>query len=184
MQAASHIALICLAACSAPAGDTPAEGTPAKAETLGTSFLDPSQRERGPVLQGRDLSGKTISPESFAGQIVVVNLWASWCAPCRKEAPVLRDAAKRFNKAGVTFVGILHDDRPSAGLAFGQQQKIPYVTLRNGNGAIEQDFQEALRSAALPTAWVLDREGRVASRITTDSLSVKDLEQMIAAAES
>ena len=98
--------------------------------------------------------------ESFdpAGKIVVVDLWATWCVPCRQEIPRLAEVAKRYRPLGVEFVGLTsetEDDRPQIEEFIGDT---PGFDLPVGYGAI--DFWNALEIPGVPTIIVFGRDGR------------------------
>ena len=107
-----------------------------------------------------DAQGKQQSLAQWRGKVLVVNFWATWCAPCREEMPQFvavqaRDAAK-----GVQFVGIAVDD-PAKVQAFARELHLNYPTLIGGYGAIELSKKLGNDLAALPFTVVVDRDGRV-----------------------
>jgi thiol-disulfide isomerase/thioredoxin len=96
--------------------------------------------------------------------VVVLNTWASWCPPCRAEAPDLRRAAEA--KAGkAQFVGINIRDNPPAARAFVRTYRIPYPSLVDDGGSILMTLGDIVPAQAIPSTIVLDRQGRVAARV-------------------
>lgn len=108
-------------------------------------------------------SGK-FSLEQLRGKVAVVNFWASWCVPCRQEHPVLVAAAEAYRDAGVTFVGVVFQDRTSSATAFldelGRGKGYQYVTDPDSRLAI--DFGVF----GVPETFFLDRTGRIVAKIT------------------
>ena len=97
---------------------------------------------------------------SGAGMPVVVNVWASWCAPCRAEAPLFARAAKRY-RGKVTFLGVLSRDSPSAGLKFMRTYGMAYPSVLDATSEISP----FLRVNGLPTTLVFDRHGALVTRV-------------------
>ena len=132
------------------------------------TVLDPDERTKAPVLSGDDLEGRPLSTADFAGDTLVVNVWGSWCPPCRKEAPALAEVSKQYADRDVTFVGVLVRDKPAAALAFTRKQETPYRSIADFSGRTLLGFSKSLPSQAIPTTWVIDDRGRVAVRIMDD----------------
>ena len=101
--------------------------------------------------------GRMISLADYRGQPVVLNFWASWCVPCRTEAPILRDAAVR-DGSQVTFIGINFRDQENDARAFLTEFGIPYLNLRDVDGAVEQRY----RSPGIPFSVFIARDGTIA----------------------
>lgn len=97
---------------------------------------------------------------SGAGTPVVVNVWASWCAPCRAEAPLLARAAKRY-RGQVAFLGVLSRDSPSAGLKFMRTYGVAYPSVLDATSEISPFLQVN----GLPTTLVFDRHGVLVTRV-------------------
>ena len=97
---------------------------------------------------------------SGAGTPVVVNVWASWCAPCRAEAPLLARAANRY-RGKVTFLGVLSRDRPDAGLKFMRTYAIAYPSVLD----VTAEISAFLKVSGLPTTLVFDRNGSLVTRV-------------------
>lgn len=142
-------------------------GTGDKGYVSGTGITRPPVEERkmpGEV-SGTTLDGKELSLEQYAGKVVVLNVWGSWCAPCRKEAPLLAGAARELGEE-VAFVGVnTKDSSPELGLAFERRFDVPYPSLYDPSGRTLLAFHGTLPPSAIPSTVVLDTKGRVAASI-------------------
>jgi thiol-disulfide isomerase/thioredoxin len=108
-----------------------------------------------------DAPGQQQALAQWRGKVLVVNFWATWCAPCREEMPEFVTAQARDGAKGVQFVGIAVDD-PDKVRAYAKEVKLNYPALIGGYGAIELSKSLGNDLAALPFTIVLDRQGRVA----------------------
>jgi thiol-disulfide isomerase/thioredoxin len=129
-------------------------------------------RIAAPAISGMTLSGKnfTFTP----GKVAVVNVWASWCSPCRAEEPTLSALSRTF--PDVQFIGILTRDNPVNAEAFARKRGTPYPTLIDDSILI--GFSKSLPANAIPTTVVIDRQGKVAARIS-GAVTVASLTQLI-----
>jgi thiol-disulfide isomerase/thioredoxin len=108
-----------------------------------------------------DDAGRRQPMSQWRGQVVVLNFWASWCAPCREEMPDFVDLRKQFQPSGVEFVGIAIDN-PANVTRFLQQQPVNYPILIGEGAAHSFARQLGNPSGALPYTIVLDRDGSIA----------------------
>ncbi len=108
-----------------------------------------------------DVAGKEQSIGQWRGKVVVVNFWATWCAPCREEMPEFMRAQTEFGARGLQFVGIAVDQTDKVE-QFAKELGLNYPTLIGGFGAIELSKTLGNRLVALPFTIILDRQGRVA----------------------
>ena len=107
-----------------------------------------------------DADGHEQALAQWRGKVLVVNFWATWCAPCREEMPQFVATQARDGAKGVQFVGIAVDDVDKVRV-FAREIGLNYPTLIGGYGAIELSRTLGNDLAALPFTIVLDREGRV-----------------------
>ena len=107
-----------------------------------------------------DAQGHEQALAQWRGKVLVVNFWATWCAPCREEMPQFVETQARDGAKGLQFVGIAVDD-PAKVRAFARDLKLNYPALIGGYGAIELSKTLGNDLAALPFTVVIDRGGRV-----------------------
>ena len=151
-------ALLLLSGCG-NAGTTTAEES-FIAGNGATSYIAIKDRVAAPNLSGMTLLGKEYSlPKD---ELAVINVWASWCSPCRAEEPTLSAMATKY--PDVNFLGILTRDNPVNAEAFVRKNKSPYPTLIDDSVLI--GFSKSLPANAIPTTIVLDKNGLVAGRIS------------------
>ncbi len=117
------------------------------------------------VLSARvtDVKGGTQSLEQWRGQVLVVNFWATWCAPCREEIPGFVRLQERYGSQGLQFVGIAID-QPDKVAEFASEFRINYPLLLGGLETIELLRQAGNRAGVLPYTLVIDRKGNLVSR--------------------
>ncbi len=127
--------------------------------------VPPTEREQAVPFAGPMLGGGELDVADLRGQVVVLNVWGSWCAPCRAEAPALQSAYLLTKAAGVEFVGVNTRDTPPQAQAFVEEFEITYPSIEDQNGRLLLAFRDTLPPAAIPSTLVLDSQGRVAARI-------------------
>ena len=128
--------------------------------------LDTADRKQPGTVAGTTLDGRETSLADHRGKVVVVNVWGSWCPPCRAEAPMLADAARDLGKQGVVFLGINSRNPEKAGpRAFERRYDIPYDSIYDPDGSSLLAFHGTLAPNSIPSTVVIDREGRVAASV-------------------
>lgn len=116
--------------------------------------------ERAPDKELAELNGAgTGSIADYRGDFVLVNFWASWCVPCRAEAPVLEDFWREHRSDGVTVLGINLDDATDDARAFIKEFGLTYPQLRDGDG---RERRDAFGMTGFPESFLIDPEGRLA----------------------
>lgn len=136
------------------------------------TYIKKSDRLAAPKISGMTLLGTNYKFDG--GKVAVVNVWASWCSPCRAEEPALSALAKKYTD--VEFIGILTRDNPVNAEAFSRKRGIPYPTLIDDS--ILVGFRKSLPANAIPSTVVLDRSGNVAARIS-GAVTVASLTDLI-----
>ena len=129
------------------------------------AVLPEADRRLAPSVQGVTLDGRRFDLASLRGRIVVLNVWGSWCGPCRAEAPLLQRAYPRLTRKGADLVGL--DTRESAepARAFVQAAGLTYPSVSDRDGRLQLAFSDTLPPAAIPSTVIVDAQGRVAARI-------------------
>ncbi|MEO7351365.1 MAG: TlpA disulfide reductase family protein [Marmoricola sp.] len=128
--------------------------------------LPVEERKTPGEVSGTLLDGTDLSLEAYAGKVVVLNVWGSWCADCRQEARALAGAARELAKDDVEFVGVnTKDSSPEQGLAFERRYDVPYPSFYDPSGRTLLAFYGTLIPSAIPSTVVLDAKGRVAASI-------------------
>jgi thiol-disulfide isomerase/thioredoxin len=146
------VALVLLAGCGGGAkADRAAQGP----------VISMNKRTAAPAVTGELLGGGTFDLAAHKGEVVVINFWASNCAPCRTEAPEL-DATYNATKGdGVAFLGISVRDERDKALAYLADVKTPYGSLFDPAGETALGFK--VPPTTIPSTLVIDRAGRLAS---------------------
>ena len=125
----------------------------------------------------RHVVGEKISPHKLRGWPVVINFWASWCVPCRAEAPILVKAARRYS-GRVAFLGLDTQDFSGDARGFLRRFRVNYVSVRDGSGATDDIYG----LAGIPETYFLDPRGRIVAHVI-GQVSRQQLEAGIELAE-
>jgi thiol-disulfide isomerase/thioredoxin len=121
-------------------------------------------RNAAPAVSGTDLDGKPLALSSYAGKVVVLNFWASWCPPCRSEAPALEQVYTDTRASGVQFVGVdIRENGASDGTNFVTTHHIDYPSFADQSSRIALEFRKTGVESP-PTTIIIDRQGRIAAR--------------------
>lgn len=130
----------------------------------GLTRVPAGERQIAPVATGQGLEGGTVTT-GHPGRVVVINVWGSWCEPCRAEAPDLQ-AAWTETQDVAQFVGIdTRDPDPAPALAFQRTFGITYPSIHDPQGRTLLEFSGTLPPSGIPSTLVVDREGRIAARV-------------------
>ena len=168
--APAFLALLLLTGCS-NGGASQAEESFISGDGAVT-YIKKSDRLAAPKISGMTLLGTNYKFDG--GKVAVVNVWASWCSPCRAEEPALSALARKYTD--VEFIGILTRDNPVNAEAFSRKRGIPYPTLIDDS--ILVGFRKSLPANAIPSTVVLDKGGNVAARIS-GAVTVASLTDLI-----
>jgi len=145
--------------------DSPVGGTGFRGGDGTATLLALDERRSAPPLRGTTLEGVPFDVADLRGSIVVLNVWGSWCAPCKKEQPDLQRVATDLGSDGVRVVGINVRDRTKGNaLAHVRRYNVTYPSLFDPSSRLVGRFDD-LPPTAIPSTLILDRDGRVAARV-------------------
>lgn len=138
---------------------TTPSGTDGRAATSGSPFIAGGGAAPGFTLSYLDGSLAQLSLAGLRGRPVIVNFWASWCTPCRKEMPLLEAAYRRLSSR-IAFVGIDTNDTRAAAAAFAHEVRVTYPLVFDPNGSVADEYG----LFGLPTTVFVDASGRIVGR--------------------
>lgn len=115
-------------------------------------------------INSKTYQGTTVDLSAMRGKPVVINFWYAACAPCRIEAPHLKELSEEFGDK-VPFVGVNVRDEAEASQAFERTFEIPYESIQDTDGQIQLAMTKYVPLQAVPSTLVLDRKGRVRARV-------------------
>lgn len=140
-------------------------GSVAPARAGARDPMPPSVRD----AELRMLDGKPVKLSDYAGKVVVLNFWATWCGPCRQETPHLVELSNEFKKRDVEFVGLSVEDPESSADAvksFASAQKIPYKVGWAAEDFALQFVMQGGAQGSIPQSFVITRDGRLLKHFT------------------
>ncbi len=123
-----------------------------------------------PLLGGTGTSG----PDAGRGHVLVVNLWASWCGPCRAEAPGIERVWEAYRGRGVRFLGVDHEDGNGPALAFARRFGLTYPMVADPSGSVSAEYG----SLGIPSTYVITSDGTIAYRFL-GRVDPTDLERIL-----
>lgn len=110
-----------------------------------------------PEINLTALDGKKVSLAALRGKVVIVDFWASWCAPCKEEMPVLESLYKRFGGKGLVVLGVSVDNDRKNAKSFIDGLKVSFPVVHDADKAIAGKF----KPPRMPTSYVIDKAGKV-----------------------
>jgi len=166
---AGAMAAVTALALSACGGGSTEESSANAGFVPGTGGIDVAKkgsRQDVPELSGKTVDGKQLDLADYAGKVMVINVWGSWCAPCRAEMPHLVEVANDTADQGVQFIGInSRDPNIAPARKFEKQFDVPYPSLYDPVGKLMLRFPKgSLNPKAIPSTLFVDREGKIAAR--------------------
>ena len=159
------VALALLAGCSGGSGgdEVAGQGFVSGGGTITT--VDVGERGAPVRFKGTTLEGEPFDLRDHRGEVVVVNVWWSGCAPCIAEAKGLQEVWSANADKGVQFVGINTQDNPAAARAHEKRFGVTYPSIEDDGGRVQLSLRGTLPPTAIPSTLVLDRRGRVSARV-------------------
>jgi len=137
-----------------------------------------------PAAPGRDVrlprlgGGEPAALDDWDGKVVVLNFWASWCEPCKAEAPVLERAQDRLEPGGGTVLGVTYKDAAAESRAFVRNEKISFPSVRDDRLELAPQYG----TNKLPETFVLDRAGRIVA-VSRGQIDQRFIDDALARAE-
>jgi peroxiredoxin len=166
LAAGAVVTALALSACTS--GGTSGGGGNTNFVTGNDGIATAAQGERAaaPELSGETLEGEQLSTADYKGKVLVLNVWGSWCGPCRLEAKNFEKVYQDVKDQGVEFVGInTRDTSTIPALAFEKEWGITYPSLYDPTGKLMLRFEKGtLNPQLVPSTLVIDREGKIAAR--------------------
>ncbi|WP_406474741.1 TlpA family protein disulfide reductase [Streptomyces sp. NBC_01615] len=180
LTAGAAVAALVLSACGSGGTSGGAGNTNFIAGKNGVDTAAKGERDAVPDLSGKTIDGKQLDVADYKGKVVVVNVWGSWCGPCRAEAKNLERVYQDTKDQGVQFVGInTRDGSTSPALAFEKEFGVTYPSLFDPTGKLMLRFKKGtLNPQLIPSTLIIDRDGKVAAR-TLQALSEETLRKML-----
>ncbi|HSG82843.1 MAG TPA: TlpA disulfide reductase family protein [Gemmatimonadota bacterium] len=120
--------------------------------------------EHAPEFSAPDLDGELVSLADLEGEVVLLNIWATWCGPCRVEMPSIQATQERFKEQGFTVLAVSIDMGPryrDKVVEFMAEHELNFPVLLDPAGGIMRRF----RAVGVPETFVLDRQGRIVKRV-------------------
>src|SRR3982751_5806555 len=131
----------------------------ALAAVFASAALAAASSGPAPAFQLTGRGGKTIDLAQFKGQVVMINFWATWCDPCRKEMPLLEDIYKKYKPMGFTLIGV--NVEPKTGDPEGWLSKLPKPVTFPVAFDVDSKVSKLYKVKGMPTTVFIDRKGNV-----------------------
>jgi peroxiredoxin len=110
-----------------------------------------------PEIGLKDLSGNPVTAASLAGKVVVIDFWATWCAPCREELPVLQRLYKKYGSQGLVIVGVSVDKEPGNIAEFLKKLAVSFPVVHDAGHQVSARYSPP----RMPSSYIVDKKGIV-----------------------
>ena len=132
---------------------------PPKLEAAAEEVCDVNAKVANLNFTLKDINGKDVDLSAYKGKVILLDFWATWCAPCKIEIPGFIDLYNKYRSRGFVALGVSMDDSTSGVKPFAQQLKMNYpVLIGTGRDDVEQAFGPL---QGLPTSFIIDRDGKI-----------------------
>ena len=121
--------------------------------------------DRAPDFSIKADNGKTITAHDFGGKLLILNFWATWCAPCVDEVPSLNQLQAALKSQGVVVLGVSEDESPQAYQNFLDRFHVSYLTARQPT----KDIRLRYGTLQIPETYLIDRNGKVVEKVVSDA---------------
>lgn len=160
LYAAALISILALAGCNSAPKETAQTETP-QASGTAPATTDGNPGSMAAAYQVTDLDGKTVTHADFAGKVVILDFWATWCPPCKAEIPHFNTLQAKYGSQGLNIVGMSLDTGGAKEVReFMQKTKIDYTML-----IASDEVAKAYGGInSIPTTFVIDRQGKIVKR--------------------
>jgi cytochrome c biogenesis protein CcmG, thiol:disulfide interchange protein DsbE len=153
----------------------PAQGAAAPISAASESDPAPAVGHPAPEFTLVDLDGRMVALRELRGKVVLVNVWATWCPPCRAEMPAMQAALDRYGEQGLVVLAVNQREDREAVAAFMRERQLAFPALLDSDGAVGAAYQ----ASALPSSFFIGRDGMVRA-VYRGPLSRSVLESTIA----
>ena len=143
------------------------------------AYVTPSLPRPAPELSVADLQGTLLTWEGMKGKVVLLDFWATWCAPCRKSMPELQALHDRYGSRGFSVVGISIDEGRDAARKVKKFVDAKKITYPIGIHAGKTPAWERFHVRAVPAAFLVDQEGRIVAQWTGIAADAGQLEKQL-----
>jgi peroxiredoxin len=144
---------------------------------LPAQVCSPDAKPANLNLTFKDIQGKPFALSDYKGKVILLDFWATWCPPCRKEIPGYIELYNTYRSRGLVVIGVSMDESPSDVKKFVKQIKMNYPIAL---GAGREDLVPSFGELPLPTSFVISRDGRICAK--HDGITSKEqIEREIAA---
>ena len=135
------------------------------------SIRDTSAHEGGtaPAFHVRTDQGRDVTPTSFGGKVLVLNFWASWCAPCVREVPTLNELQRQFRDQGLVVVAISIDKNPAKYQNFVKRFHVVFDTVRDPSA----DISSSYGTFQIPETYII-KDGKVVRKLISEQNWMSD----------
>ena len=121
-----------------------------------------------------DIDSTTISPSDFRGKVVLLDFWATWCAPCREEMPTVKKVYSTYHEKGFDIIGVSMDNNRAAFDSYIKEQDMKWRHIYDGNGW-KAEIGQLYAVSSIPSTFLIDKQGRIRYK----NLRGKDLEEAV-----